>query len=90
MSNKILEKLSKDKQRQWNIIEDAVRFARESFLGKEFVPEGEKKVKPTATLSEAIDDLIEALQKIKSGEVKLGGFGGAKLNIDDEEKVEED
>jgi hypothetical protein len=90
MSNKILEKISKDKQRQWSIVDDAVRFARDSFIGNEFVQEGEKKVKPTATFGEVISDLIEALQKIKSGDVKLGGLGGAKLNIDNEEKVEED
>ncbi len=89
MSNKILEKISKDKQRQWSIVDDAVRFARDSFIEND-VQEGEKKVKPTATFGEVISDLIEALQKIKSGDVKLGGLGGAKLNIDNEEKVEED
>lgn len=74
--NVVLDKFKKDqsrenKQKRWNTVDDAVRVARQAYIGS-FEPRDTEK---TVSFEKAIGDLIEVLQKIKEGEFKLGGLG---------------
>jgi len=73
--NVVLKKFKKDqtrenKNKKWRTVEDAVQAARRAYVGG-FEPTKEEK---TVSFDKAIGDLIEVLQKIKGGEIELGGL----------------
>ena len=74
--NIVLAKFKKDqakenKRKRWNRIDDAVQVARRAYTGGYDSNENEQIV----SFEKALGDLIEVLQKIKSGNIKLGGLG---------------
>lgn len=74
--NVVLKKFQKDqtrenKNKKWRKIEDAVQAARRAYVGS-FEPNSDEK---TVSFEKAVGDLIEVLQKIKTGDIKLGGLG---------------
>jgi len=84
--NVVLDKFKKDqtrenKQKKWNVVDDAVRVARQAYVGS-FEPKDTEK---TVGFEKALGDLIEVLQKIKDGDIKLGGLGEEKEGIAIEE-----
>jgi len=66
------EQEKKNKRRKWDGIDDALNAACQSYMGSYEPKEGEK----TVNFEKALGDLIEVLQKIKSGDIKLKGLGG--------------
>ena len=80
--NVVLNKFKKDqsrenKQKKWNAVDDATRVARQAYVGS-FEPRDTEK---TVSFEKAVGDLIEVLQKIKSGELKLGGLESEKVEL---------
>lgn len=74
--NVVLKKFKKDQDREdknkkWRKVEDAVSAARRAYVGS-FEPDPDEK---TVSFEKAVGDLVEVLQKIKSGDLKLGGLG---------------
>ncbi len=74
--NVVLNKFKKDQNREdknkkWRVVEEAVSAARRAYVGG-FEPTQEEK---TISYDKALGDLIEVLQKVKTGELKLGGMG---------------
>lgn len=74
--NVVLAKFKKEqertnKRRKWNRVDDALHAARQAYMGGFEPKEGEK----TVSFEKAVGDLIEVLQKIKSGDIKLSGLG---------------
>lgn len=74
--NVVLKKFQKDqarenKNKKWRKVEDAVQAARRAYVGS-FEPEPDEK---TVSFEKALGDLVEVLQKIKGGDLKLGGLG---------------
>jgi hypothetical protein len=81
-SNVVLDKFKKDQNREdknkkWRVVEEAVQAARRAYTGG-FESTQEEK---TITYDKALGDLIEVLQKIKDGEIKLGGMGEGGMEI---------
>ncbi len=75
--NVVLNKFKKDqakenKNKKWDKVSDAVQAARTAYTGGYEHSDPEVK---TVSFEKALGDLIEVLQKIKSGELKLGGLG---------------
>jgi hypothetical protein len=73
--NVVLKKFKKDqtrddKNKKWRKVEDAVQSARRAYVGS-FEPNNEEK---TVSFEKALGDLIEVLQKIKGGDIELGGL----------------
>jgi len=73
--NVVLKKFKKDqtrenKNKKWRQVEDAVQAARRAYVGS-FEPNNEER---TVSFDKAIGDLVEVLQKIKGGEIELGGL----------------
>jgi len=74
--NVVLKKFQRDqdkedKSKKWRKVDDAVQAARRAYIGSFEPKEGEK----TVSFEKAVGDLIEVLQKIKTGDIKLGGLG---------------
>lgn len=85
--NVVLEKFKKDqvredKHKKWNRVEDATQAARRAYTGG-YGPENEEE--KTVSFEKALGDLVEVLQKIKSGELKLGGLKSEGLEVPEEE-----
>lgn len=83
--NVVLAKFKKDQDRQnrrkkWDKVDDAVQAARTAYTGGYEPDENEK----TVSFEKAVGDLVEVLQKIKAGELKLGGMGSDDVKIIDE------
>lgn len=81
--NVVLEKFKKentreDKSRKWRKIDEAVSAARQAYCGS-WNPQPDET---TVSFDRALGDLIEVLQKIKDGEIKLGGLGDDKNGLD--------
>ena len=77
--NVVLKKFKRDqakenKDKRWNKVSDAVRAARDAYTGG-YGETGLEKIE-TVSFEKALGDLIEVLQKIKSGDIKLSGLGG--------------
>lgn len=75
--NVVLAKFKKDqtkedKHKRWRVVEEAVSAARNAYTGG-YSPDSENK--KTAPFETVVKDLIEVMQKILDGEVKLGGLG---------------
>jgi hypothetical protein len=73
--NVVLKKFQKDNQREdkskkWRGVDQAVSAARQAYCGSYCPKEDEK----TVSFEKSLGDLIEVLQKIKDGDVKLGGL----------------
>jgi len=84
--NVVLDKFKKDqtrenKNKKWNKVDDAVSAARQAYVGS-YNPDPDEK---TVSFEKALGDLIEVLQKIKDGDIKLGGLGEEKEGIAIEE-----
>lgn len=84
--NVVLDKFKKDqtredKKKKWNKVDDAVQAARKAYTGG-YEPNSDEK---TVSFEKALGDLIEVLQKIKGGDIKLGGLGEDKEGIAVEE-----
>lgn len=76
--NVVLKKFKRDqakenKDKKWNKVSDAVRAARDAYTGG-YGETGLEKIE-TVSFEKALGDLIEVLQKIKSGDLKLEGLG---------------
>ena len=74
--NVVLKKFQKEqtrdqKNKKWRQIDDAVSAARRAYMGG-FEADTEEK---TVSFDKAVSDLVEVLQKIKGGEINLGGLG---------------
>ncbi len=74
--NVVMAKFKKDqakenKRKRWNKVDDAVSAARRAYMGG-YEPNDNEQ---TVSFEKAVGDLTEVLQKIKSGEIKLGGLG---------------
>ncbi len=74
--NVVLAKFKKDqakedRRKKWHIVEDAVSAARQAYCGS-YDPNKDEKL---AEFDTALKDLIEVLQKVLDGEIKLGGLG---------------
>lgn len=65
------------KQKKWSQVEDAVSAARKAFIGSFEPVEGEK----TISFESAVNDLIAVLEKIKTGEIELGGLEEGKAEL---------
>jgi hypothetical protein len=81
--NVVLEKFKKEqsrenKQKKWDKVDDAVRVARNAYTGG-FEPNSDEK---TVSFERALGDLIEVLEKIKDGEIKLGGLGENESGVE--------
>lgn len=75
--NVVLAKFKKDNQREdkskkWRKIDEAVSAARQAYCGSWCNNGKEEKL---VSYEKALGDLIEVLQKIKDGDIKLGGLG---------------
>lgn len=73
--NVVLKKFQKDNQREdkskkWRGVDQAVSAARQAYCGS-WNPQ---KDETTVSFDKAIGDLIEVLQKMKGGDIKLGGL----------------
>ena len=84
--NVVLKKFKKDqtrenKNKRWNKVEDAVQAARRAYTGG-YEPSQDEK---TVSFEKAVGDLIEVLQKIKSGELKLGGLNSEGIELPETE-----
>ncbi len=80
--NVVLKKFKRDqakenKDKKWNKVSDAVRAARDAYTGG-YGETGLEKIE-TVSFEKALGDLIEVLQKIKTGELKLGGLNSEGL-----------
>lgn len=76
--NVVLKKFKRDqakenKDKKWNKVSDAVCAARDAYTGG-YGETGLEKIE-TVSFEKALGDLIEVLQKIKDGEIKLNGLG---------------
>lgn len=74
--NVVLKKFQKDqtrenKNKKWRKVDDAVQAARRAYVGS-FEPNTEEK---TVSFEKAVGDLVEVLQRIKGGDIELGGLG---------------
>ncbi len=74
--NVVLQKFQKkqtreQKNKKWHPIDDAISAARSAYMGN-FEPNNTEK---TVSFEKAVGDLIEVLEKIKGGELELGGLG---------------
>lgn len=74
--NVVLKKFQKEqtrdqKSKKWRPIEDAVSAARRAYQGGFEANSTEK----TVSFDKAVGDLIEVLEKMKSGEIELSGLG---------------
>ncbi|KKU34723.1 MAG: hypothetical protein UX50_C0013G0003 [Candidatus Beckwithbacteria bacterium GW2011_GWA1_46_30] len=86
--NVVLAKFKKsqdkeDKHKKWRVIEEAVSAARCAYIGS-WDSNKEEKTVPFDT---AVKDLIEVLNKVLDGDVKLGGLGhdGPEMDLASEE-----
>lgn len=75
--NVVLAKFKKDqakedRRKKWHIVEDAVSAARQAYCGGWDANKDEKLV----SFDTALKDLIEVLNQVAEGEIKLGGLGG--------------
>jgi len=83
--NVVLNKFKKDqtrenKNKKWNKVDDAVYAARKAYTGS-FEPNSDEK---TVSFERALGDLIEVLQKIKSGDLKMGGLENEGVELPEE------
>ncbi len=74
--NVVLAKFKKDqakedRRKKWHIVEDAVSAARQAYCGSW----DNNKEEKLATFDTALKDLIEVLNGVLKGEIKLGGLG---------------
>lgn len=74
--NVVLAKFKKDqakedRRKKWHIVEDAVSAARQAYCGGWDANKDEKLV----SFDTALKDLVEVLQGVLDGEIKLGGLG---------------
>lgn len=86
--NVVLAKFKKtqskeDKHKKWRIVEESVSAARCAYIGS-WDSNKEEKTVPFDT---AVKDLIEVLQKVLDGEIKLGGLmlDGPEMELASEE-----
>ena len=84
--NVVLDKFKKDNQREdkwkkWRPIDDAVSAARKAYTGSQWCGCEGKNEEKTVSFDKALGDLIDVLQKMKDGEIKLGGLGDEKEGI---------
>ena len=86
--NVVLAKFKKDQKKEdrhkkWRVVSEAVDAARQAYTGGYGTPKDDVKL---ASFDTTVEDLIEVLQKILKGEVKLGGLGencgGIELPVD--------
>lgn len=75
--NVVLAKFKKDqakddRRKKWRIVEEAVSAARQAYCGSW----DNNKEETLVTFDTAVKDLVEVLNKVLEGEVKLGGLGG--------------
>ncbi len=73
--NVVLAKFKKtqtreDKHKKWRVIEESVSAARCAYIGSWDAHKEEK----TVSFDTAVKDLIEVLNKVLEGEIKLGGL----------------
>lgn len=76
--NVVLKKFKRDqakenKNKKWNKVSSAVHAAQDAYTGG-WGETGLEKIE-TVSYEKALGDLIEVLQKIKSGDIKLSGLG---------------
>ncbi|QLG69732.1 MAG: hypothetical protein CH104c_0501 [Candidatus Woesebacteria bacterium] len=74
--NVVLAKFKKDqakedRRKKWRVVEEAVSAARQAYCGSWDNNKDEKLV----SFDTALKDLIEVLNKVAEGEIKLGGLG---------------
>ncbi len=74
--NVVLAKFKKDqakedRRKKWHIVEDAVSAARQAYCGGWDGNKDEKLV----SFDTAVKDLVEVLNKVLDGDIKLGGLG---------------
>lgn len=86
--NVVLAKFKKtqtreDKHKKWRVIEEAVSAARCAYIGSWDSHKEEK----TVSFDTAVKDLIEVLDKVLGGEIKLGGLmhDGPEMELASEE-----
>lgn len=81
--NVVLAKFKKEAQKEdrgknWRRVSEAVDAARTAYCGSWCSNNADEKL---VSFEKAVGDLIEVLQKIKDGELKLGGLGDEKEGI---------
>lgn len=86
--NVVLAKFKKsqdkeDKHKKWRVIEEAVSAARCAYIGS-WDSNKEEKTVPFDT---AVKDLVEVLNKVLDGDIKLGGLGhdGPEMDLASED-----
>jgi len=75
--NVVLAKFKKDQKKEnrhkrWRVVEDSVSAARKAYTGGYGEPDKDTKL---VSFETAVKDLVEVLEKVLAGEVKLGGLG---------------
>lgn len=65
------DQAKEDRRKKWHVVEEAVSAARQAYCGSWDPNKDEKLV----SFETAVKDLVEVLNEVLAGDIKLGGLG---------------